>query len=481
MIHITSSDSSDQNQLKDLDISISTIGKTSRDKNNEENPNQLKMPKINTLERKNKYEIIKNTFLSYEPDNNNKFYYQNSFIEIAIFTNELTNNESQLSYHLFKNKLNEIFIFKYDEEKEEKEEEKEEENEEENEEEKEEEKVKNKDECNEEEEKEEKIEENKNNNNNIQNIYKFVCFDKNCNGIGSLAIDLTQSINNNYNYIFNIIKEHSLPYQEHSYFNNIKGNLQIYLNIIKNNQQIKNIQLINVPSDFNDKTCIPLGKDNKLNINSMNLDTYKIYANENDSEEKNVDEYQDENNDIMKKNKKLYKNDKLLSLNIKRHRKPYNVIKQKEYTFVNSKIETLVYAEEKYSRGKDARLENSTSRQNWFSYIHQKFGSRTRLGPHFHRSKKDNKIYKYVIKHLLTGFEDKTLSFYCPLNNCSGKGIMNLENEIFIEVKKHDMSYENHFFRGHQIIEDYYNNHSEITDIQVLRIQSRKDEKEKEK
>ena len=426
MIHITSGDSSDQNRLKDFDINISNKGKASHDKNNDENQKQLKIPKMEHQEKKDKYEIIKNTFLSYIPSNNNIYNYQNPFIEIAIITNELTNQESQLSYHLFKNKLNEIFIFEYDgknedekedEKDEEKEEEKEEENEEENEEEKEEEKEKNKDEF----EKEEKIEGNNKNSNNFKNIYKFICYDKKCSGIGSLAIDLSQPINNKYYYLFNITKEHSLPYQEHSYFNNIKGNLQIFLNIIKNSQKITNIQLINVPNDFNDSSFIPLGKYNRINLNSIYLDTYKIYANENDSVEKNMDEYQDENNEKITKNTKMYKNDQLLPLNIKRHRKPYNVVKQKEYTFINSKIESLVYAEEKYSRGKDARLENSTSRQNWFSYIHQKFGSRTRLGPHFHRSKKDNNIYKYVIKHLLTGFEDKTLSFYCPLNNCSGK------------------------------------------------------------
>ena len=75
---------------------------------------------------------------------------------------------------------------------------------------------------------------------------------------------------------------------------------------------------------------------------------------------------------------------------------------------------------------------------------------------------------------MLTGFEDKTLHFYCPLKNCSGKGIMNLKDEIFIEVKGHDISLEKHFFRGHKIINDYYNNHPEIRDIQVLRIQNKK-------
>ena len=45
-------------------------------------------------------------------------------------------------------------------------------------------------------------------------------------------------------------KEHSLSYNEHSYSNNLKGNLTIYLNIIKNNPHIKNIQLINVSNDF---------------------------------------------------------------------------------------------------------------------------------------------------------------------------------------------------------------------------------------
>ena len=185
---------------------------------------------------------------------------------------------------------------------------------------------------------------------------------------------------------------------------------------------------------------------------------------------------QEETIALIKKNRNFYRSEKMLSLNIKRHRKPYATLKQKEYTFVNSKYPNLVYAEEKYQKGKDARLENSTSRQNWFSYIHQKYGARTRLGPHFHRSKKDNKIYKYVIKHLLTGFEEKTLSFYCPLSSCSGKGIMSLENEVFMEVKRHDMSYENHSFRGHQIINDYYEAHPEVTDIQVLRTQNKKED-----
>lgn len=459
MNQITNNNSTEPNKITNFDISNYTFEKEIYERNNGIN-NELKENPSKIVKNDN-YEIIKNTFLSYIPDDTNKNNYQNSFLEIAVFSNELSSKETQLSFHLYKNVLKEIYIFKLSEENEINEFKEKHDNEEEK-----------------DEKSEDKNDENKNN--NIQKIYNFVCYDPNCKGGGSLYIDLSQIYNTNYNYIFNLTKEHSLPYNEHSYLIDLKGNLQIFFNIIKKNTQIKNIQLINVPNDFNDYSCIPLGKDNRINLPLINIDTNKIYTNENDSLylEGNSDYYQ--NDKYSRRSKKIFKNDNLLPLNIKRHRKPYNVIKQKEYTFVNSKINSLVYAEEKYSRGKDARLENSTSRQNWFSYIHQKFGSRTRLGPHFHRSKKDNKIYKYVIKHLLTGFEDKTLSFYCPLSSCSGKGIMNLENEIFIEVKKHDMNYENHFFRGHQIIDDYYKNHPEVTDIQVLRTQSRKDEKEKE-
>lgn len=443
MNSISNINSTEQNKIINSDASINQISLNISDRNDESSQKNE-----NEKTNSKNYEIIKNTFLAYEPDEMNKLNFKNSFLEIAIFTNEISEQDSKLSYHLFKNQLNEVYIFKFDKEKE---------------------NTQNKEENSVDDEKKE-------DNIYIQNIYTFKCYDDNCSSKGTLAINLTNSINNNYNYIFNISKEHSIPYQEHSYYKNLEGSVKIYMDIIIKNPQIKNIQLINVPNDFNEKSCIPLEKDNKLNLNSLNSAANKLY--EYDSE---YQEGQEGNNDLndnsYKKNKK-FKNDKMLYLNIKRQRKPYNVIKQKEYTFVNSKLETLVYAEEKYFRGKDARLENSTSRQNWFSYIHQKFGSRTRLGPHFHRSKKDNKIYKYVIKHLLTGFEDKTLSFYCPLSSCSGKGIMNLENEIFIEVKKHDMSYENHFFRGHQIIDDYYKAHPEITDIQVLRTQSRKDAKE---
>ena len=454
MIQISNDDFNEKNQIQNLDINISTIGNKLIDKNKKDET-KIKELKTNI----GKFEIVKNIFFAFFPDNTNKYKTQNSFLEIAIFTNVLINEEPHLNYHLYKNELNEIYIFKYNKEK-------------------------NKEEVNDSNKEEEEEENNINDKNDkIKNIFEFSCFDNNCNGIGSLTIDLSKSLNNSYNYLFNIIKEHSLPYQEHSYIQNLEGNFHIYLDILKNNPHINNIQLINVPNNFNDNTCIPLNKDNILNLSSINLNICRENKNGNYLEKKNLNEYQEGNYELINdryylSNRKMYKGDKLLSLNIKRQRKPYNVIKQKDYTFVKSKLETLVYAEEKYSRGKDARLENSTSRQNWFSYIHKKFGSRTRLGPHFHRNKKDNKIYKYVIKHLLTGFEDKTLSFYCPLNKCSGKGIMNLENEIFIEVKKHDMSFENHFFRGHQIIDDYYSNHPEITDIQVLRTQNKKEDKE---
>jgi len=435
MIQISNDDFNEKKEIQNLDINISSIGNKLIDKNKKDET-KIKELKTNI----DKFEIVKNIFFTFFPDNNNKYKTQNSFLEIAIFTNVLIDGEPHLNYHLYRNELNEIYIFKYKEEE--------------------------ANDCNKEEEEEENNVKDKNE--KINNIFEFSCFDKNCNGIGSLTIDLSKSINNSYNYLFNIIKEHSVPYQEHSYIQKLEGNFNIYLDILKNNPQINNIQLINVPNNFNDSTCIPLNKDNILNLSNLNINKEKR------------NEYQDGiiNERNYMNNRKSYKGDKLLSLNIKRQRKPYNVIKQKDYTFVKSKLDTLVYAEEKYSRGKDARLENSTSRQNWFSYIHKKFGARTRLGPHFHRNKKDNKIYKYVIKHLLTGFEDKTLSFYCPLNKCSGKGIMNLENEIFIEVKKHDMSFDNHFFRGHQIIDEYYSNHPEITDIQVLRTQNKKEDKE---
>ena len=145
-------DANVQNEKNIIDNRINSTEKNNNDKNKEDNKSQHNNPKTNL----DKYEIIKNAIITYNPESNYK--YQNSFLEIAIFKNELAGQESQLSYHLFKNLLNEIYIFKYDE--------------------KEKENMKIKEENSiDAEEKEEKNEDNKNS--NIQNIYKFICYDNN--------------------------------------------------------------------------------------------------------------------------------------------------------------------------------------------------------------------------------------------------------------------------------------------------------------
>jgi len=484
-----SNDSSDF--INHLDISISTIERKSY--------SHAKKNETQKINSKNKLEITKNNYFSLKSEKKEKYNIpnsnSNSFISITLFTSEFNNKNSRLSYHLYKNRFNEIYIFKPEEEN-----------------------IKIKEESSEE-EKEEKKEKGKKNckpksknnlpNKDMTNISyfkecKFICFDNSCKGEGSLYIDLSKPLDNNFNYIFKITNEHSLTNKNHSYSysRNLKSKLHTYLDMLKSNSQIKNIQLINeiketkMKKDIKlqrnqissvselkkenfkepkDKIIIPLDKDIKFNFKTK-LTTNKIYKNEIKSKAENQE---DDCNNLkgeknIKNNIKRKKTEGIVSLNIKRHRKPYNSIKQKNYTFRKSYMDTLVYAEEKFSNVKDANLGNSAIRKNWFTYIHKKYGPRTRLGPHFHKSKKDNIVYKYVIKHMLTGFEDKTLHLYCPLKNCSGKGIMNLKDEIFIEVKGHDISLEKHFFRGHKIINDYYNNHPEIRDIQVLRIQNKK-------
>ena len=395
---LPNNDSSDF--INHLDISISTIEKKSYS-NTKKNATQ----KINS---KNKFEISKNNYFSFKPEKKEKYNIPNSFIEIALFTNEFNNKNSRLSYHLYKNQFNEIYIFKPEEEK-----------------------IKIKKESNEE-EKEEKKEKGKKHykpKNNISNFkeYKYICFDNNCKGEGSLNIDLSKSLDNNFNYIFKITNEHSLKNKNHSYSKNLKGKLHTYLDMIKNNSQIKNIQLINelketkmkkdvyklnkvqnnkasseskLKKDLKlikeylkepkDNIVIPIEKDNKFNFKTK-LTTNKIYKNEIKKKIENQEEncnLKDEKN--IKYNIKRNKNEEQVSLNIKRHRKPYNSIKQKNYTFRKSYMDTLVYAEERFSNVKDANLGNSIIRKNWFTFIHKKYGPRTRLGPHFHKSKIDN-------------------------------------------------------------------------------------------
>ena len=398
----------------------------------------------NSLDKKEKksieMKISQNTFFSFEPMSID----DSSLIEIAIFNKDINDSETKLSYHLEKNENNEIFIWKHDLE------------------------------IN---------EDNKNENNEkegIKNIYKFVCCDINCNAKAFLAVEINKSNKNNYDFIFNKIIEHN--FHKHSYNSEIENITKIFINKLKNNPKIKNLQLINVPNNFDDNSCFNLGK-NSTNI----IPTITIHENNNNYRNKkynmnlrktlnlNEETYEEESdsdflnitNDAPRKIKKMF--DDNFALSMKRSRKKYNCIKQKDYTFIKSKNSNLVYAEEHYSRGKEAK-ENSNARQNWFSYIHKKYGPRTRLGPHFHKSEKENnRVYKYVIKHLLTGFGEKTLNFYCPLAKCSGKGVFNLKDETFIQLKEHDISYENHCFRSHKLIDDYFEQNENVTDIQVLR------------
>ena len=393
------------------------------------------------IKKKVEMKIYKNTSFSFE----SKLIDNSPLIEIAIFNKDVNDNESKLNYHLEKNENNEIFIWKYD--------------------------LENKNEnTNENNEKE-----------GIKNIYKFVCCDNNCNAKAFLAVDIKNSNKNNYDFFFNKIIEHNS--HKHSYDPQIENITKIFINKLKNNPKIKNLQLINVPNNFDDNSCFTLGKNSKNIIpkipihtnHNNNFRSRKYNMNLRSTLNLNEDTYEEESdsdflnitNDVPRRIKKII--DDNFALNVKRTRKKYNCIKQKDYTFIKSKNSNLVYAEEHYSRGKEAK-ENSNARQNWFSYIHKKYGPRTRLGPHFHKSENENnRVYKYVIKHLLTGFGEKTLNFYCPLAKCSGKGVFNLKDETFIQLKEHDISYENHCFRSHKLIDDYFESNDNVTDIQVLR------------
>ena len=401
----------------------------------------------NSLDKKEKkvieMKISQNTSFSFEP----KSIDDAPLIEIAIFNKDINDSEAKLNYHLEKNEKNEIFIWKHDI-------------------------INNEDIANENNQKE-----------GIKNIYKFVCCDNNCNALAFLAIELNKSNKNNYDFIFNKTVEHK-PHI-HSYDPDIENITKIFISKLKNNPNAKNLQLINVPNSFDDNSCFNLGKNSiniipKTTIHTNNNNNYNyrskkcnmnlrstLNLNEETYEEESDSDFLNITNDAPRKIKKII--DDNFALNVKRTRKKYNCIKQKDYTFIKSKNSNLVYAEEHYSRGKEAK-ENSNARQNWFSYIHKKYGPRTRLGPHFHKSENENnRVYKYVIKHLLTGFGEKTLNFYCPLARCSGKGVFNLKDETFVQLKEHDISYENHCFRSHKLIDDYFEKNDNVTDIQVLR------------
>ena len=133
------------------------------------NPESLIKPKIN-------FEIVKNTFFTYPPEYNSFQSDKSSFVEIAIISNDINNNQiSELSHHLYKNELNEIYIFKYLSKEKKKE--------------------------------EDEITEYENKINNIPNLFEFACLDEKCLGMGNLSIDLNETINNNFNFIFKLLYE----------------------------------------------------------------------------------------------------------------------------------------------------------------------------------------------------------------------------------------------------------------------------------
>ena len=103
-------------------------------------------------------------------------------------------------------------------------------------------------------------------------IYKFKCSDSKCQAIYQL--NLNESKNDNKIILFNVVQDHSLEYNKHDYYNNpTKGQCK-YQEIMTKYPNIKHIQIISVPDNF-DFTSIPsIGntteENNEINDYSQN-------------------------------------------------------------------------------------------------------------------------------------------------------------------------------------------------------------------
>ena len=140
------------------------------------------------------------------------------------------------------------------------------------------------------------------------NIYKFKCSDSNCTAIYNLSYfntsenndNMNNNINSNENFLFNKIKEHSIPFEQHNYYINPTKGQNKYQEILNKYPTIKHIQIISVPDNFDYSSIPSINSSDKKEEEKNNDDEY-INVEENEDEKYSLEsDYNDKNNKVDK-------------------------------------------------------------------------------------------------------------------------------------------------------------------------------------
>jgi len=281
-------------------------------------------------------------------------------------------------------------------------------------------------------------------------IYKFKCSDSNCKAIYQLNLNDGQKEDEKI-ILFNMLQDHSIEYNKHDYYNNPTKGQNKYQEIMTKYPNIKHIQIITVPDNFDYSTMPNISNNeiNEENNNDMN-DSYQknqinINVDENEEEkyslesdiyEKNKmekeedDDYYSNTSSYKARSRNKDKNDKKrvskkLKMNnskekektpkIPKSRKHENKIieeyqrymqsgvkqikkkrhqlyyKPQEYTkfTLSLKNPKYVYAYMPYyKKGREA-LGKSKAREKWLRFMTFKYGEETTLGPIYYKDKKN--------------------------------------------------------------------------------------------
>ena len=376
-------------------------------------------------------------------------------------------------------------------------------------------------------------------------IYRFKCSDSNCQAVYQLNLNENKNENDN-NILFSIIQEHSLDYNMHDYNNNPTKGQNKYQEIMTKYPNIKHIQIITVPDNFDFSTIPSLNDENtneennemndlslqknQININvddnedekySLESELYdknkidkeddddyysntssykarsrnkenkkkitkKIKMNHNNKErdkdkEKERAKQKDKDKDKDKPKGKRHKStiledyERYIQSGVKQIKKKRQQLyyKPQEYTkfTISLKNPRYVYAYlPYYKKGREA-LGKSKAREKWLRYMAFKYGEETTLGPIYYKDKTDGKIYKFAVNNLSSDADNRKVTYSCFRDNCQGRGVLNVENDIFTIIEPHSLRRSLCTdIKRHQAIVDYYNGHPDIIYIQTLRV-----------
>ena len=336
------------------------------------------------------------------------------------------------------------------------------------------------------------------------------------------------------NTLFSKVKDHSLTYEQHDFNIKPTKGQNKYQEILFKYPNIKHVQVISVPDNFDYSTIptqtlnisdpdqnddeyinVEENEDEKYSLESEIYDkNNKIDKDEDDDYYSNTSSYKarsrnkDNKKKINKKNKlgnkdkdnsntsannstnnsgknapkaKKYENkiledyEKYMQSGVKQVKKKRQQLyyKPQEYTkwVLSMKNSKYVYAYlPYYKKGREA-LGKSKAREKWMRYMAFKYGEETTLGPIYYKDKNDGgRIYKFAVNNLSSDADNRKVTYSCHRESCQGRGILNVEEDIFIITEPHSLRKSLCTdIKRHQAIVDYYNAHPDIVIIQTLR------------